>query len=139
MSYDLIGRNPGTIVNLGATHAVALKAVLFELSGKESDFLHPVAERECKAWADILRKNLDRIKLIEGVNKSLGRKGLGYGFLVVEGFDIKKEFASGHYRNEAIDFEPSWDLAKDLDGAWKEVVDDLITFLDTCGGIVEVV
>jgi hypothetical protein len=49
MSYDLIGRNPGTIVNLGATHAIALKAILFELSGKKSDFLHPVAERECKA------------------------------------------------------------------------------------------
>jgi hypothetical protein len=139
MSYDLVGKNPGTMVNLGYSHAIALKAVLAELTGKEADFLHPATEQQCKIWADALRNNLKRIKLIEGVNKEIGLRGLKYGFLVVQGTDIKRQFSSGHYRNEMIDFEPSWEMAKELDGVWKIVVDAFIKFLDSCRGIVEVV
>lgn len=138
MGYDFIGRNPGTGIELGYSHSLALKAVLAALSGKEPDFLHPVGGRQCKTWAKLLRDNYPRVKLIEGVNKKIGLKGREYGFLVVQGTDIKREFKSGHYKNQAIDFEPSWNITKDPDGIWKVVLDDFITFLDSCGGIAEV-
>lgn len=139
MGYDLIGENKGAVVNLGYPHAFALKVVLTELTGEEVDFLHPVPEEQCRIWADILKANLSRIKLIEGVNKKIGRKGLKYGFLVVQGADIKREFTTGYYKNDAIDFEPSWELTKPLDGDWKIVVDAFIEFLDSCRGIVKAV
>ena len=139
MSYDLVGRNKDSIINLGATHVIALKAVLIELTGKDANFLHRTSEHQCEMWAKSLKDNLDRIKLIEGVNKKLGLSGRKYGFLVVKGTDIRRQFETGYYKHDFIDFEPSWELAKDLNGSWKFVVDDFINFLDSCGGIVEVV
>lgn len=136
MSIDLIGKNPRTGVNLGYSHAVALTAVLTELSGKEVDFLKPTSEQQCKEWADILRTNLNRIKLIRGAIRETGRK---YGFLVVQGMDVKREFTSGHYKHDVIDFKPSWDMARELDEYWEIVVGEFIEFLDKCGGIAKVV
>jgi hypothetical protein len=139
MSYFFVGKNARIRLNLGSSHVVALKAVLTELTGKEADILHPSTEEQCKIWANTLRSNLDRIKLIAGVNKQLGLNGRKYGFLVVQGTDIKRQFSSGHYHQFIIDFDPNWGLAKDLDGEWKTVVNDFIKFLDSCGGITEVV
>lgn len=139
MSYFFVGKNAKVRLNLGSSHVIALKAVLAELMGREADILHPATEQQCKIWADTLRNNRDRIKLIEGVNMKAGRNGREYGFLVVQGTDINRAFTSGHYHQFVIDFEPSWELAKDLNGTWKFVVDDFINFLDSCGGILEVV
>jgi hypothetical protein len=130
-----VGRNPKARLNLGASHASALAAVLAELSGKEPEFMQPATEQQCKVWAALLKENLSRVKLIKGVNKR-GRK---YGFLVVQGADIEREFSNGHYKHDAIDFVPSWEMANDLDGEWRLIVSSFIEFLDTCGGIVKVV
>jgi hypothetical protein len=136
LTFDLIGKNPRTRINLGYSHATALVAVLSELLGSEVDFLRPTSESECKLWANALRSNLHRLRLIKGAYKATG---LTYAFLVVQGTDIRRMFSSGQYKHVVIDFEPSWEMAKELDDDWKEIVDYFIEFLYSCGGIARVV
>lgn len=135
MSFLLVGRNPKARLSMGASHASALSAVLAELSGKEPEFMQHATEQQCKTWAALLRENLSRVKLIKGVNKR-GRK---YAFLVVQGADIRHEFSNGHYKHDAIDFVPSWEMANDLDDEWKMIMNGFVEFLESCGGILRVV
>jgi hypothetical protein len=131
MAVDLIGRNNGTGISLGYSHVSALTAVLSELSGKRVDLLKaPISDSQSKSWATILRNNLPRIRLI---------KGRRIGFLVLEGTDIKREFSTGQYKNDVIEFQPTWDLAQPLDRDWTDIVEGFIKFLDSCGGIIDVI
>lgn len=102
---------------------------------EEVDFLGPSKESQCKEWADALRKNTHKLRLINRVNKETGHK---YAFLVLQGADIKRMFSSEHYKHDAIDFEPSWESATELDSEWKEEVLSFIDFLESCGGIIRV-
>lgn len=136
LGFDVIGKKPGTRINLGYAHASALTAVLSTIGGGEMEFLRPATESECKEWAHVLRNNFQRLRLIEGVNKETGSR---YAFLVVQGSDIKQMFTEGHYKHDVIDFEPNWESAKELDDLWVMIVNDFVEFLDSCGGIATVV
>jgi hypothetical protein len=136
LGFDVIGKKPGTRINLGYPHASALGAVLSAIGGKEIEFLRPATESECKEWAHYLRDNLHRLRLIKGVGRETDN---AYAFLVVQGTDIKRMFTHGHYRYDIIDFEPSWEMAVKLDDLWRTIVNNFIEFLDSCGGIAMVV
>ena len=136
LGFDVIGKKPGTRINLGYPHASALGAVLSAIEGREVEFLRPATESECKGWAHSLRDNLHGLRLIKGVNRETGNK---YAFLVVQGRDIKWMFTNGHYRYDVIDFEPSWEMVSELDELWSKIVNDFIEFLDSSGGIAAVV
>jgi len=135
LSHLIIGKNPEAKIILAGRDAAALEAVLENLTGKEADFMErPVSEEECKTWASVLKANLPKLKLLRGTD---GR-GHKNSFLVVQGTDIKQQFITGHYKHQAIDFEPRWELAQNLDHEWNLVVNSFIRFMNTCGGIEEV-
>ncbi len=126
MGYDFIGRN-GRRINLGYSHTNAFGAVLTEILDREV-YLGTASDEECKIWAKALRENIGKLRFIKGRRSS---------FLLLQGVDVKRMFSGNHYRIEALEFEPSWEIAKELDTDWKELVLEVINFLDTCGGIVE--
>jgi hypothetical protein len=135
MTFYFVGYNEKAKMSLDVTRARAIAAVLTTLVGKEVE-LGPADANECKIWANALRDSLQGLRLIKGVNK---KTGMNYGFLVVQGADINRMFSGEHYKHASIDFQPSWELAIELDDTWKAIVNDFVDFLDTCEGIARVV